>query len=591
MIVVFIWFSTTIDAQSYQLEVQAIDKTTDFLARNIEYDSSIPDTPQLTATLRTIQQDLQAQGYLAASVDSIFLKDSLTYLAQIYVGDFYQWLALRNGNVEETWLSKAGFREQLYSNKTLKIQQIKKLQDALLEEAENNGFPFAKTHLDSIEITAGKVSAAILLDKGNYIEIDTIRIHGAVQITKKYLENYLGILPNSPYDKSKILSISQRLQELPFLKETQTVDVIFYGNRAVINIYVQPERASRFDFIVGILPTTVSNGTVERTTFTITGDLKGEFHNAFGFGAYFAVQLEQLRPLTPRLNVSATYPYILNTSFGADASLRIFKQDTSFLEVSADLGIRYLLESNDYIKAFWSNQGSNLLEVDTMRVKQQGRLPQQLDFQYNAFGLEYQQENLDYRLNPRKGWQVFARAAAGLKNIRPNSRILALSTPEVHFQNLYDSLGLNTFQYNLDVQLAAYIPLGQRSTLQLKNRTAAILSNTLILENEQFRIGGNQLLRGFDEQSILATQYSLFTIEPRLLVDTNSYFYAFLDYAFLRNQANENDFSGYALGFGAGLTLETSVGVFGISLALGQRQNSSLDLRNPKIHFGYVSLF
>ena len=127
--------------------------------------------------------------------------------------------------------------------------------------------------------------------------------------------------------------------------------------------------------------------------------------------------------------------------------------------------------------------------------------------------------------------------------------------------------------------------------MKLQNSTQAIFANAPILSNEQFRIGGNKILRGFDEQSILATQYSLFTLEPRLLIGTNSYFYAFVDYAFIRDVTAEWDTTNNALGFGAGLTLETAIGVFGISLALGRRTNTPLNFRNPKIHFGYVSLF
>lgn len=578
-------------AQTSKLELYLSDKAENYLSDKIEFDENIQDTPSLTATLRKILKDLQAQGYLAASVDSILLKDSLTYLAHLHIGQAYEWLQLRNGNVDEAWLSKAGFREQLYRGKILNIERVQKVQDALLSEAENNGFPFASTRLDSISIVANQVAASLVMNKGEYIEIDTIQVDGRVQLSKKYLENYLGIPPDSPYDKSKILRIPQRIQELPFLKESQPLDVTFYGDRAVINLYLEPKKASRFDFIIGILPNTISNGAVETTTFTLTGDLKGEFYNSFGFGEQILVELEQLRPLTPRLNAAVNYPYILNTPFGADAKLRIFKQDTSFLEVASDVGAQYLLEGGNYIKAFWNNQGSNLLEVDTVRIKQEERLPENLDFQFNAFGLEYQQQKLDYRFNPRKGWSVFLRASAGLKNITPNTRIIELSDTETDFQGLYDSLSLNTFQYTLSTTLAAYLPLSKRSTIKLQNRTEAIFANAPILSNEQFRIGGNKILRGFDEQSVLASQYSLFTLEPRLLIGTNSYFYAFLDYAFIRDFTRKRDLINNALGFGAGLTLETGVGVFGISLALGQRTNIPLNFRNPKIHFGYVSLF
>ncbi|MBK8568141.1 MAG: BamA/TamA family outer membrane protein [Saprospiraceae bacterium] len=92
-------------------------------------------------------------------------------------------------------------------------------------------------------------------------------------------------------------------------------------------------------------------------------------------------------------------------------------------------------------------------------------------------------------------------------------------------------------------------------------------SEEKVYQNEQFRIGGNRLLRGFDEESVFATLFAVFTLEYRLLIGQNSYFYTFGDYGYVEDkrigQPSRYD---NPLGFGGGLTFETSAGVFGISL-------------------------
>ncbi|MDV7397648.1 hypothetical protein RZS08_39980, partial [Arthrospira platensis SPKY1] len=45
------------------------------------------------------------------------------------------------------------------------------------------------------------------------------------------------------------------------------------------------------------------------------------------------------------------------------------------------------------------------------------------------------------------------------------------------------------------------------------------------------------------------------------------------------------------VGLGVGMSFETPVGIFGISVAVGQQFNQGFDFRNPKLHFGYVSVF
>ncbi|MCB0675920.1 MAG: BamA/TamA family outer membrane protein, partial [Saprospiraceae bacterium] len=184
---------------------------------------------------------------------------------------------------------------------------------------------------------------------------------------------------------------------------------------------------------------------------------------------------------------------------------------------------------------------------------------------------------------------------AGFKTIEPNPAITELSDPadpEFNFSVLYDSLEERSTQYRLVGQLEQFFPLFQSSALLLRNRSGWILSpGQAIYRNEQFRIGGNRLLRGFDEESLFVTLYSVFSLEYRLLIDRNSYFYLFGDYGYIEDRTVAVRRFDRPLGFGAGLSFETRAGIFGISLAIGRQQDNPVDFRNPKVHFGYVSLF
>jgi hypothetical protein len=99
-------------------------------------------------------------------------------------------------------------------------------------------------------------------------------------------------------------------------------------------------------------------------------------------------------------------------------------------------------------------------------------------------------------------------------------------------------------------------------------------------------------MRGFDEESIFATLFGIFTLEYRLLIGQNSWFYLFGDYGYMEDRRfNRPARFNRPLGFGGGMTFETTAGVFGISLAVGKQGNVPFDFRNPKVHFGYVSIF
>lgn len=115
--------------------------------------------------------------------------------------------------------------------------------------------------------------------------------------------------------------------------------------------------------------------------------------------------------------------------------------------------------------------------------------------------------------------------------------------------------------------------------------------NQNLLRNELLRIGGNKLLRGFDEQSILASTFNVATIEYRYMIQRNSYFFVFLDVAYVHRKFNNTIFQDVPFGFGTGLTFATKIGIFGLTYALGQQKDKKIDFRSSKLHFGYVATF
>ena len=178
------------------------------------------------------------------------------------------------------------------------------------------------------------------------------------------------------------------------------------------------------------------------------------------------------------------------------------------------------------------------------------------------------------------------RFGAGNKRIRRNVQI-----EEIGLGQLYDDLQLNNLQFQIQGYGAAYLPLFQRSTIKIGADLGLLLSDGLIYQNEQYRVGGNRLLRGFDEEFFFATNYLVATLEYRLLLSENAFLFTFGDGAWLENRTVAQAEINYPFSLGAGISLETSAGLFSISLAYGKEQNSPFNLNSPKVHFGYISLF
>ncbi|MEM1321997.1 MAG: BamA/TamA family outer membrane protein [Bacteroidota bacterium] len=573
---------------AYYLELEASDQDAAFLKKKLKYEPRHLDSLSLYQSLQRLLLQLHGQAYLTASVDSLVRKDSITK-AYLTIGPTYRWVDLDTRGVDKAFLNQVGYNEKSFEGKAFDYLALRKLQEALLEYAENNGYPFASVGLEAVAIEEDRISARLLMNKHKLVTLEGINIIGEVKITPAYLKNYLGLREGELYSKDKIKKVRARIRELPFLKEKRDVTVTFKGDKAVVNLFLERKRASRWDFIIGILPNSDQSGRLR-----LTGSFTGELHNQFGLGEQFFIDFQRLRPGIQELDLRFSYPYVLNLPFGLDLRFAQYRRDSTYRDITADLGVQYLLEGGNFLRASWNSYSTTLLNIDLDQITRNRRLPDNLDIRNTSVGLEYQFQRLDYRFNPRRGWSLWLKGATGNKRIKPNGNILSLedeSDPTFDFASLYDTLDLNSFQYRLDANLAVYLPFLKRNTIKLGAQGGMIFSEQEIFQNEQYRLGGNRLLRGFDEESIFATRYAVFTLEYRFLIGQNSYLYAFGDYAYLEDIiANRRRFDN-PLGLGLGMTFEVKVGVFGISLAVGRTRELPFNFRDVKTHLGYVSYF
>jgi outer membrane protein assembly factor BamA len=541
--------------------------------------------------LRGYLQEFRKQAYLEVSFDSVSVKDSF-FMVKCHIGNRYQWVTIRQGNMPPTFLHSVDFSTKYKENNPFSLNEMLDLEENLLQYAENNGYPFAQVWLDSLVIEKGQISAALMLEKGQLFTFDTLKIEGFVHIKPSILQHYLDIKKGVVFNRSKILKISQRLSELTYLQERQKPTVIFKeNNTATINLLIDAKKASRWDFLVGILPSTTANGSQK---FNITFNGNADFQNILGIGERIFANFENLRPQSPRLNLKLTVPYILNSPFGFDGAFDLYKRDSLYLETRLTLGTQYFLGNNNYLKLFWHNYKANNLIINKLQVISSKKLPPTLDVSTHTFGLEWSRQHLDFRFNPRTGFSILLRGSAGVRQVRKNLDILSLKDPNdalFNFSRLYDTLNLTDFQYKIETQADFYVPVFKRSTVKIGAQSGWLFNATPVSLNEQYRIGGSRLLRGFNEETIFATQYAVGTLEYRLLIGRNSYLYAFTDIAYVANVSRATRQFDTPIGFGAGITFETKVGLFGFTLAAGREKGNAIDLKNTKTHFGYISLF
>lgn len=573
------------NGQGIPLQLYLVDGMPDRLL----LDTQLVEASASDLILSAWLSDQYAQGRYAASVDTIEQSDTLV-IARVYRGPIYEWLEISPGNVPKEALPKG---RDLQPGRPLRQEAWQNMQNTILQYAENHGFPFARVRFDSVYITRNGIKARLHWTPGPFIEYDPLVIEGDAKISKAYLQHYLGVLPGQPYQEKKIQDIRRRIRNLPFLQLSRDPVVVFTGPRAQANLFIKKQPASRFDFVLGLLPQSQDPQDPGRQRLILTGQLEADLFNSLGWGERLTARFEQLQPGRQELQLGFNLPYPLNLPVGGDFQFELYRRDSTYVDVISRVGIQYLFEGGNYLQVFWRNISSNLLSVNERNIQAARQLPENLDVRNNQFGLEYFQQQLDYRFNPRRGWQAQVKASAGIKRIRESTLITEIPEANDGFQpsSLYDSLETRTFQYRLESRLEHYVPLFQRSTFLTALETGLIFSDSPIFQNEQYRLGGNRLLRGFDEETLFATRYAIMTLEYRLLIGRNSYLFLFTDGAYVEDVTDRRTRYDTPLGFGSGLSFETKAGIFGLSLAWGRQQSNPIDWASPRVHFGYLSLF
>ncbi|MDP4266521.1 MAG: hypothetical protein Q8880_03720 [Bacteroidota bacterium] len=521
--------------------------------------------------LKKLIYTLHDEAYITATIDSI-TEDSISVTAYITTGKEYKWVILKKGNADEDILRAAYFSIRQFSKKPVYYKQVNKLMDRILENLENNGYPFGVVKLDKIIFSENNIEAEININKKKRIQIDSIVINGNAKISLTYIYNAIGIKPGDYYNENLFGKIGASISNIPFLVMKSTPKVVFWGEKAEIILNIDKKKANQFDAIIGIMPA----NDIKQSTM-VTGEAHIKLLNSFKRGELIEFNWRKPEQYSQELKTNFNYPFVLSSPFGCDLHFDLYKKDTSYINITRSIGITYYLRKGFVYKAYYENQTSEVLSTQ-LSVNSNVNLPGNANITNNTYGLEVKGEKLDYNITPTQGYRLIINSGIGSKHISKNSGN----------EELFKDIKEYSTQYRTTSQVEFYNNILKRHVLLFDIR-GGIIRNASIFENEMFRLGGLNSLRGFDDQSIYVSSYGSLLAEYRYMLDKNSYFNLFWNGAYYKNQ--NKGIIDRPYGFGGGISFETKAGVFSIVYALGKQFDNPISFKAAKIHFGVSSYF
>ncbi len=540
----FSFFQTK--AQDLYLKIKAENPEQDSLINTLNFKDKFKDISSLNTEFEKAIEFLQNKGFFNLRHSELKQINDSVFESDVNLRRQYKYIKL----------SKTDFIENINGQNfnLIKTDNLTEVLYQILNYYSRQGKPFSRVKLNNIKFNdTDTVYADLSLDISNSRRVDGIEIRGYNKFPQSFIKHYANIKVGSVFDKDKIVTKAERLETLNFVTQKQSPQVQFAKDSTKLFFYLERKQANSFDGFIGF-------NNSDENEFQLNGNVDLNLVNNFHAGEQIHLNYRNDGNAQEWFDAGLRLPYILRTKFSLEAGLGFFKQDSTFSNTTQFLKVDYQLKPdlNVGIKTSFENSSDLLNTVSDNRIT---------DFRKRKFGLD-----LMYN-NPRRLNRLF------------------LGSQSVSLE-----LGLGERETDLSNESQQYLELNARQIFKLFKRqylflglNAAFLNSNEYFNNELYRFGGVNSMRGFIENRFFASLYSAIQTEYRYILGSNLYVHSVLDYGYYQNDIDSFDENLYSLGFGFGL--ETRAGVLRLILANGGSNSQSIEFRNTQIHIKFISIF
>jgi outer membrane protein assembly factor BamA len=513
---------------------------------------------QAQKTIRSIQRQSIEKGYFLCGIQLFQTSDSCdSFLVQL--GQRFNGLSLNINDSTRNMLKGIFPSERVLSKEVGKMspESYHHFMTRILTFHLEHGYPFCNVYLKEVETKQDVIEAELVVDRGPYYVWTEIHLKNDLPVSTNTLQSIIGIRLEDEYNESLFYTIEQRVLQTGIFALKKKCEVLFTTKGAELFVYLERVKASSAQGIIGFQPNPATNA------LSFTGDMQLKLINSVKHNESFQFAWKSIQPRTQALQSSLIVPYLFKSPFGVIGDFQLYKRDSSFLDVKSSLGIQFQFQNGWQLRA-------NYYFVNSSVISQTNANPvfsKLASLKTNSYGIVLFKRKLDYIPNPRKGYSVYMEGQLGQRKMEQNSQSI----------------------WKTSAMISYFLPLAGRMTF-LTHLELDTYNAPSIYQNELYRFGGTNSLRGFNEESIFATTKAILTFEYRFLLDKNSAVFAFFNQGFYENTSVKY-VKDHPYGFGFGISAGTNLGIFRLAYALGKEFNNPLQLNAGKIHIGYISYF
>ncbi len=543
-------------SQELRLQVVSENENNNRLLDSLGYVKKMTDYKSLVNEVQALKKRLQEAGYVNAKVISTTKLNDTTFVSKINIGDaVLRYVIIQYDSkvfsIEELALISDTVTGDFF---VLPFDEITQSLDKLIRIKTNQGFAFSNLKLDSIRMkSSDTLISKLILSSSNKRVIDSIVLKGYSRFSKSYLKYFLGIKKGDLFSKETLVAKTSGLNALPFVSAAKPPEVLFTDDSTIAYFYLKKEQANVFDGIIGF-------STDEKTNkLQFNGYLDLLLINNLNYGEEFGLHYKADGNDQQNFRVRAKMPYLFKTPVGVELQLAIFKRDSSFVTTNQKVVTSFQINKNLVsLLGYQIVNSTNLLESN-------------LNNQIEDFNSSSWMLGMSYKKTQD---QVFFPIKTKIDlSVRFGSR---------------ENVNFSDKQVIIESRVENIFILDNKNAIFVSN-TSAYLSSSVYLENELFRFGGIESLRGFVENAIDASVYSLVNTEYRYVVNSQLYLHSVFDAGYFEDATLKVQEKLFSVGLGLGL--QTSSSLMRIILANGSVIGQNFKASNTKIHLQFVQSF
>ncbi|WP_162926885.1 hypothetical protein [Flavobacterium psychrotrophum] len=549
LIYILLFFSLQATAQTLYLKAEGKNARETKILDSVSYQKAHPNAKGIQTEANRLSTALQQAGYLESRITGNLKTNDSTFVFMYAVGTKTNSLLIYTRKLSPKEKTLLTIQQDSISISLADADGFMKRNLALLEQ---QGYPLSSLQLINYKKKGNLLTAQLTMTLGRQRQLDDIVLEGYPKFPEGIRRNILRQYRKKTFNKENLQRVYNDFNSLRFVTQPRYPEILFKQDTTKAYVYLEKAKPNTFDGFIGF-----SNDDQDKVR--LNGYLDLQLVNVLNTGEKLNLYWKSDGNKQTTFNLGTELPYMFRSPIGAKASLKIFKQDSTFQNTVTDLNLGYYFNYNSKLYlGYQKTQSTDIQNTDSSNLSDYNSKFWTSTFDFASYS------STDF-LFPQKAL-LYIKGGTGNRNSKAG----------------------NSSQYFSQINAAYNIYLNKKNIINIRTQNFYLKSNNYIVNELQY-FGGINSIRGFNENSLQGNLYSLLLAEYRFVAAENIYIHTITDYGYYQDEAANTKNRLLGLGFGFGLL--TNNGLFNIIYANGSTNSQNIKLSNSIVHISFKTSF